>query len=57
MREASHKSSHVVRFHWYDGSRVGNSTETDSRLVAAGNGELVVIAEGMGFLLGLTKMF
>jgi len=35
----------------------GNSIDTERRLVAAGKGELVVTAEGTGFLLGLIKMF
>lgn len=38
-------------------SRIGTSIETESRLALAGNGELVVIAKGAGFLPGLMKMF
>ena len=58
MREAGHKRSHIVGFHFCQLSRKGKSIEVKSRLVVirawlqwGGNGEGLIT--GMGFPLGV----
>ena len=35
MKEARHKRSHIVEFHFYEMTRISKSIETESRLVDA----------------------
>ena len=36
MKAASHRQLHIILFHLYEISRIGESLETDSRLTVAG---------------------
>lgn len=46
MKEASHKTPHIVWFNLYQMSRIGNSIETQNRLLDAGMGKWRVTASG-----------
>ena len=60
MKQARHKRSHVVWFHWYETSRISKFLETESWLVVArgwGKEWWGVLLMGTGFSFGVMQMF
>ena len=61
MKEARHKRSHIVQFHFYEMSKIGISVETESGLVVAkgcdGWKKWGITPNDIGASLGHNEMF